>query len=91
MGDAAPVGAANILHLAAIPAAGRTAVDFPRAPDVPVRPARPPEAVHSVHDPLAVRAAVRAEVHDLVWLLPGRQWQLGSTRAATPPSPPWCR
>jgi hypothetical protein len=34
------------------------------------------EAVHSVSTPLAVRAAVRAEVHDPVWLL-GRQWQLG--------------
>jgi hypothetical protein len=33
-------------------------------------------AVHSVSTPLAVRAAVRAEVHDPVWLL-GRQWQLG--------------
>jgi hypothetical protein len=34
------------------------------------------ETIDTVGSPLAVRAAVRAEVHDPVWLL-GRQWQLG--------------
>jgi hypothetical protein len=34
------------------------------------------EAIHAVNDPLALRAAVRAEIHDPAWLL-GRQWQLG--------------
>jgi hypothetical protein len=34
------------------------------------------EGVHAVNNPLAVRAAMKAEVHDPVWYL-GRQWQLG--------------
>lgn len=34
------------------------------------------ETIHTVSSPLAARAAVRAEVHDPVWML-GRQWQLG--------------
>ena len=34
------------------------------------------EGVHAVSNPLAVRSAVKAEVHDPVWYL-GRQWQLG--------------
>jgi hypothetical protein len=34
------------------------------------------EAVHTPYDPTAVRVALRAEVHDPLWLL-GRQWQLG--------------
>lgn len=34
------------------------------------------EAIHTPHDPLALRAALRAQVHDPVWFL-ARQWQLG--------------
>ena len=44
------------------------------------------EAIHTAHDPLAVRAALRAEVHDPVWFL-GRQWQLGEHRGRDAASP----
>lgn len=44
------------------------------------------EAVHAVHDLQAVREAVRAEVHDPLWLL-GRQWQLGEHRGSDAASP----
>ena len=44
------------------------------------------EAIHSPHDPAAVRAALRAEVHDPVWFL-GRQWQLGEHRGRDAASP----
>jgi hypothetical protein len=44
------------------------------------------EAIHTVHDPLAVRAALRAQVHDPVWFL-GRQWQLGEHRGRDAASP----
>jgi hypothetical protein len=44
------------------------------------------EAVHTAYDPGAVRAAVRAEVHDPLWLL-GRQWQLGEHRGRDAASP----
>jgi hypothetical protein len=44
------------------------------------------EAVHTASDPRAVRAALRAEVHDPVWFL-GRQWQLGEHRGSDAASP----
>jgi hypothetical protein len=44
------------------------------------------EAIHTVNDPRAVKAAVRAEVHDPVWFL-GRQWQLGEHRGRDAASP----
>ena len=44
------------------------------------------EAVHTAFDLKAVEAAVRAEVHDPVWLL-GRQWQLGEHRGTDAASP----
>jgi hypothetical protein len=44
------------------------------------------EAIHSAHDPSAVRAALRAEVHDPVWFL-GRQWQRGEHRGRDAASP----
>jgi hypothetical protein len=44
------------------------------------------EAVHTVHDLKAVEGAVRAEVHDPLWLL-GRQWQLGEHRGTDAASP----
>jgi hypothetical protein len=44
------------------------------------------EAIHTPHDPRAVRAALRAEVHDPVWFL-GRQWQLGEHHGRDAASP----
>jgi hypothetical protein len=44
------------------------------------------EAIHTAHDPRAVRAALRAEAHDPVWFL-GRQWQLGEHRGLDAASP----
>jgi hypothetical protein len=44
------------------------------------------EAIHSAHDPTAVRSALRARVHDPVWFL-GRQWQLGEHRGRDAASP----
>jgi len=44
------------------------------------------EAIHTVHDPLAVRGALRAAVNDPVWFL-GRQWQLGEHRGSDAASP----
>jgi hypothetical protein len=44
------------------------------------------EAVHTANDPLALRAALRAEVHDPMWFL-GRQWQLGEHRGTDAASP----
>jgi hypothetical protein len=44
------------------------------------------EAIHTAHDPLAVFAALRAEVHDPVWFL-GRQWQRGEHRGRDAASP----
>ena len=44
------------------------------------------EAIHSPHDPAAVRAALRARVHDPVWFL-GRQWQRGEHRGRDAASP----
>jgi hypothetical protein len=44
------------------------------------------EAIHTAHDPLALFAALRAEVHDPVWFL-GRQWQRGEHRGRDAASP----
>jgi len=44
------------------------------------------EAIHTAHDLLAVRDAMRAKVHDPVWFL-GRQWQLGEHRGRDAASP----
>lgn len=44
------------------------------------------EAIQSADDPLAVRTALRAEVHDPAWLL-GRQWQLGEHSGRDAASP----
>ncbi len=44
------------------------------------------EAIADVHSPQAVRAALRAEVHDPAWLL-GRQWQRGEHRGRDAASP----
>jgi len=44
------------------------------------------EAVHSAHDPVAVREALRAQVHDPLWFL-GRQWQLGEHDGSDAASP----
>jgi hypothetical protein len=44
------------------------------------------EAVHTAHDPRAVREALRARVHDPVWFL-GRQWMRGEHRGRDAASP----
>jgi hypothetical protein len=44
------------------------------------------EAINTEYSPPAVRAALRAEVHDPLWLL-GRQWQLGEHQGRDAASP----